>query len=118
MRSIGKSIACGLAGLALMNSATASSAAQGSPVEAQQPQNPWMSLSMMTPVAAKSLGAAGVAVQPPTEDPLPPPPDDRDRVGIGAIPIPVLAIWLGTIVAMIYIATRDDNDGLPTESPD
>ena len=77
-----------------------------------------MTLSMMTPVAAATLGAAGVAAQPPADapPPPPPPPEGGDGGGIGHIPIPVLAIWLGTIVAMIYIATHDDKDRL--ESPE
>jgi hypothetical protein len=77
-----------------------------------------MTLSMMTPVAATTLGGAGVAVQPPADapPPPPPPPEGDTEGGIGHIPIPVLAVWLGTIVAMIYIATHDDKDRF--ESPD
>jgi hypothetical protein len=72
-----------------------------------------MTLSMMTPVGATALGAAGVAAQAPPDSP---PPERRGRRGIGAIPIPVLTIWLATIIAMIYIATHDDKDRF--ESPD
>ena len=80
-----------------------------------QQSSPWLTLSMMTPVAATTLGAAGVAVQPPPDAPPPPPPPEGGG-GIGHIPIPVLAVWLGTIVAMVYIATHDDKDRF--ESPD
>ena len=75
---------------------------------------------MLTPVAATTLGAAGVAAQPPADAPPPPPPPSEGGGGggIGHIPIPVLAIWLGTIIAMVYIATHDDKDRLPTTSPD
>jgi hypothetical protein len=75
-----------------------------------------MALSMMTPVAATTLGSTGVAAQPPADAPPPPPPEDRGGGGIGHIPIPVVAIWLGTIVTMVYIATHDDKDRF--ESPD
>ena len=119
MRSIRKSVAWGVAGLSLMTSSAGLSAVQTFPVAAQQPQNPWMTLSMMTPVAATSLDAAGVTVQPPPEATAPlPPPDGRGRAGIEHMPIPVLAIWLGTIVAMIYIAAHDDKDRVQTKSPD
>jgi len=73
-----------------------------------------MTLSMMTPVGAATLTAAGLAAQPPDEGP--PPPESDRRGGIDHIPLPVLAIWLGTILTMIYIATHDDKDRF--ESPD
>jgi hypothetical protein len=72
-----------------------------------------MTLSMMTPVGATALGAAGVAAQPPG---MGPPPPNAGGGGIGHIPIPVLVIWLATIVTMIYIATHEDKDRF--ESPD
>jgi hypothetical protein len=72
-----------------------------------------MALSMMTPVGAAALGGAGVAAQPDA-----PPPEDRRGFAIQDMPIPVLAIWLGTIGAMIYIALHDHHHGLPTSSPD
>lgn len=117
MRRIGKSIASATAALAVMSSSMAG-AASAQPVQAtQQASNPWMTLSMMTPAGATALGAAGVAAQaPPDAPPPPPPPEGRDGRGIGHIPIPVLTIWLATIVAMIYIATHDDKDSF--ESPD
>jgi hypothetical protein len=34
------------------------------------------------------------------------------------LPLPVLAIALGTLAAMIYIALHDDDDPRPTVSPD
>jgi hypothetical protein len=37
-----------------------------------------------------------------TPPPYPPPP----AYGVGGVPTPVIAIWLATIAAMIYIATR------------
>lgn len=73
-----------------------------------------MTLSMMTPVGATTLGAAGVVAPPPGEGS--PPSETDGQGGIGHIPLPVAAIWLGTILTMIYIATHDDKDRF--ESPD
>jgi hypothetical protein len=108
--------ASAIAALALVTSTAVSAAPPPTQAAVQPVSNPWMKLSMMTPVAAATLGAAGVAVQPPADAPPPQPPEGRDGGGIGHIPIPVLAVWLGTIVAMIYIATHDDRDRF--ESPD
>ena len=114
MRHTGRSIASALAGLALMTSSVAGASGVQSVPTVQQASHPWMTLSMMTPVGATTLAAAGVAAEPSAEGP-PPPEGDRGG-GIGHIPLPVLAIWLGTIVAMVYIAIHDDKDRF--ESPD
>ncbi len=118
MTRTGRIIASALVVLGLATSSTAGAAAPPAQPAAQPALNPWLTLSVMTPVAATTLGAAGVAAQPSADapPPPPPPPEDGGGVGIGNIPIPVLAIWLGTIVAMVYIATHDDSDRL--ESPE
>jgi hypothetical protein len=109
-RVAGRMIAFASLALAVVTSSTAS-AASASPQQAavQQAQNPWMALSMMTPVGATALGSAGVAAQPG------PPSEDEDRP---RIPLPVIIIWLGTIAAMIYIATHNNHHPRPHASPD
>jgi hypothetical protein len=110
-------VASSIVALAIVTSSTANAAPLPPQTAVQTVSNPWMTLSMMTPVGAATLGAAGVAAQPPAEaPPPPPPPPEGGGGGIGHIPIPVLAIWRGTIVAMVYIATHEDKDHF--ESPD
>jgi hypothetical protein len=77
------------------------------PAPTAQTQNPWIALSMLTPVSASALGgSAAVAAQP--EGPPPPPPPDA---GPGFPPIPVIGIWLATIILAIYIVTKNDDPG-------
>jgi hypothetical protein len=112
-RAAGRMIAFASLALAVVTSSTAS-AAPASPQQlqaaVQQAQNPWMALSMMTPVGAATLGSAGVAAQP-----GPPPEDEDDN---RKIPLPVILIWLGTAAAMIYIATHNNHHPRPHASPD
>jgi hypothetical protein len=111
MRPIAKTVAGAVVALALMTSSTAV-LAQSSQVAPQQPQSPWMALSMMSPVGATALGSAGVAAQ------AEPGSERANGNGIENLPLPVLAIALATLVAMVYIALHDDKDPRPTESPD
>ena len=111
VRPIGRVIAFASLALALVTSSMANAAPAAPPqATVQQAQNPWVALSMMTPVGAATLGSAGVAAHPGT------PPEDEDR---RKIPLPVIVIWLGTIASMIYIATHNNHHPRPiTTSPD
>ena len=71
-----------------------------------------MALSMMTPAGVATLGTGGAAVQGELA------PNGANGNGIENLPLPVLAIALGTLAAMIYIALHDDDDPRPTVSPD
>lgn len=111
VRPVGRMIAFASLALALVTSSMSIAAPAASPrPAAQQVQNPWVALSMMTPVGAATLGSAGVAADPGT------PTEDEDR---RKIPLPVIVIWLGTIASMIYIATHNNHHPRPaTTSPD
>lgn len=110
MRTSFKNCALGAAAAALMLSSTAGVAASASPAPAPETQSAWMALSMLSPVGTSALGGAAVAAQPVP----PPPPAYYDRSdSIPPPPIPVLAVWLATLLVIIYIATRHDRHHVP-----
>jgi hypothetical protein len=76
---------------------------------APQAQASWMTLSMLSPAGATAFAGAAAAAQPVYP---PPPPRAYDR--LPPPPIPVILVVLATLLTMIYIATRDDNHGVPT----
>ena len=92
--------------VALLSSPTAAVGATSTAPQA--PQVSWQTLSMLSPTAAigfASAEQANPAAAPPLrESALPPPPNDG---ATGTPPLPVIGIWLATIVAAIYILTRD-----------
>jgi hypothetical protein len=90
-------------GTALLVSSTATIAASTPPAAAQTAQaapSAWMTLSMMN--ASGTVGLGDTAVQPGPPEGAPPP----DAYNYGGIPTPVIAFWVITVAAMIYIATR------------
>jgi hypothetical protein len=93
---------------ALLLSSTVSVAAPAPSPAPAQAQNSWVALSMLSPVGATALGGAAVAGQP---APPPPPSGYYDR--LPPPPIPVLIVWLATLLTMIYIATRNDHHSVP-----
>lgn len=98
-----RALTSAVAAIALVASSVAAAApAPPAPAPVQQPQNPWVTLSMLTPVSATRLGSAGVAAQ---GQPVYQSEDDRWRFP----PLPVIVIWLAVIAAAIWIATADDD---------
>jgi hypothetical protein len=71
----------------------------------QQAANPWVTLTMLTPVSASALGgAATTAAQPQPGGPYSAAPQ-----GIGHIPIAVLVGWLAMVALIIYLGTRHNH---------
>jgi hypothetical protein len=103
MRNILTKFALGSATAALLFTSSAGiSAAAPSPAAAPQVQDPWVALSMMSPVGATALsGTAAAAAQPVNA----PPAYDN----LASPPIPVILVWLATLGVVIYIATRHDH---------
>lgn len=88
---------------ALVFGSTAAAAASAPTATAQTAQgatSAWMALSMMN--ASGTVGLGDLAVQPGPPEGAPPP----NAYGYGGIPAPVIAFWVITVAAMIYIATR------------
>ena len=71
-------------------------------------QSSWMELSMLSPVGTAALGGAAVAAAQPAP---PPPPSAYGR--LAPPPLPVIAVWLATLLTMVYIATRNDHHEVP-----
>jgi hypothetical protein len=91
--------------IGLATSSIAGAETTSPPAPAPQAQSSWAALSMMSPVGATALGGAAVAAQP--VPPPPPPGYYQDR--LPPPPIPVLLVWLATLLVIIYIATRHDH---------
>ena len=90
--------------VALLSSPTAAVGATSTAPQA--PQVSWQTLSMLSPTAAIGFASAEQAnPAPPLRESAPPPLSDDGAMG--APPLPVIGIWLATIVTAIYILTRD-----------
>jgi hypothetical protein len=63
-----------------------------------------MTLAMLTPAGAATLGSGGAVV---AAQPDQGPPPDQNR--IQTPPIPVIAIWLLELAVIIYILSRHHN---------
>ena len=119
MTNIGSRFVTAMAAIAILGTSTASMAA-AAPAGPPQVRDPWLTLSMMTPVGASTLSQTAVAAAAQLEGPPPPPPEAYQRQGRDEfhVPLAVIAVWLADIALMIYIATRDDdNDQVPGVSP-
>jgi hypothetical protein len=92
---------------ALIFTSSAAIAQSSTPAAAPQAQSSWMALSMLSPVGAGALGGAAAVAQPAP----PPPPSAYGR--LAPPPLPVIAVWLATLLVMVYIATRNDDHGVP-----
>ena len=89
---------------ALLVSSTATVAASAPATSlpaAQSAPSAWMALSMMN--ASGTAGLGDLAVQPGPPEGAPPPDAYNNYAGI---PTPVIAFWVITVGAMVYIATR------------
>jgi hypothetical protein len=86
---------------ALLLSPAVTAAAPAPPASAQTAPSAWMALSMLNTNGTVGLGDAAVQPGPPPENA--PPPGDYN---VGGIPTPVIAFWVLTVAAMVYIATR------------
>jgi hypothetical protein len=109
MRTLPSGLVSAVVGAALLASATAgaSSPAPSSSQAAQTPPSAWMALSMLNTSGTVGLGDAAVQpASPPENAPAP------EGYNVGGIPTPVIAFWVLTVAAMIYIATRDSSGHL------
>lgn len=90
------------AALLVSSTATvAASAPAASLPAAQSAPSAWMALSMMN--ASGTAGLGDLAVQPGPPEGAPPP----DAYNYAGIPTPVIAFWVITVAAMVYISTRN-----------
>src|SRR5205085_8785084 len=97
MRRTLTNIASGAAAAALLFSSTAGIAAT-QPAAAPRVDSPWLALSMMSPAGAAALGdTAAVAGAQPM-----PPYQEQSSGGLPPPPIPVIAVWLATLLVIIY----------------
>lgn len=88
------------AGTALLLSPAATLAAPAPQAVAPSAPSAWMALSMLN--ASGSVGLGEVAVQPASSQNSPP----ADKYSVGGVPTPVVAFWVLTVAAMVYLATR------------
>ena len=91
---------------ALLFSSTATVAASAPSTATQTAQSApsaWMALSMMN--ASGAVGLGDPTVQPGPPESAPPP----DAYNYGGIPTAVIAFWVITVAAMVYIATRNSS---------
>ena len=100
MRQESRTAAAAMA-VAIVFSSTASAAGTSAPPTAPQAQTSWQALSILSPAAA--IGFAGAATQAVPDADTPPPPEGNAYTGV---PIPVIGIWLATLVAAVYILTK------------
>jgi len=84
---------------ALLLSPTVSVAAPAPAPSMQSAPSGWMALSMLNTNGTVGLGNAAV-------QPGPPPGGPPQDYNVGGIPTPVIAFWVLTVAAMVYIATR------------
>lgn len=99
MRQESRTAAAAVA-VAILFSSTAAAAASAPATTAQAPAS-WQALSMLSPAAA--IGFAGAATQAAPDTDAPPPVEGNAYTGV---PIPVIGIWLATLVAAVYILTK------------
>jgi hypothetical protein len=106
MRLVNARIASAAVAAAVVISSASPSLAASAPLSGQTlPAQPsaWMALSMLS--ANGAVGLAGAAAQPNTPADDAPPPLAHSTVQ--SPPVPVIAVWLATVAAAVYILTRD-----------
>ncbi len=122
MAGLGRMITAAVAGVAFSMGSIASAAAplpSASPTT-QAAQNPWATLSLLSPVGAAALTGSAAAAQP-----LPPPPGQypanqyppntyQYNGGVVAPPpVALLAVWAALLVAFIALVSQNHNHPVP-----
>ena len=100
MLTVRKIVASAAVAALITTGSSAAIAQTSAPARAttQQSTNPWVTLSMLTPVSASMLGSATTAAQPTN--------DQGQPQGIGGIPTEVLIGWLAMLILIIYLGTK------------
>jgi hypothetical protein len=115
MRGLSTGIVSAAVATALLATSTAGIAAPTPPPAPQLVQpapSAWLTLSMLNSSGAAALGEGIGQPAPPPDNPPPGEPYAADH-----IPVPVIAFWLITIAAMIYIATRHSRGHIEIRVP-
>lgn len=101
MLTVRKIVASAAVAALITTGSSAAIAQTSAPARAttQQSTNPWVTLSMLTPVSASTLGGAAATAAQPTND-------QGQPQGIGSIPIEVLIGWLAMLILIIYLGTK------------
>lgn len=113
MRSFGRHIASFFLSAALLVTPVVPAAAAPPAQASTAPSaDGWATLSMLTAGGMPALAGAAAAAAQPVDAPPP-----ARSYGIGPLPLPVIAVWLGVIALDIYLLTRNDHHHHVPNSP-
>lgn len=103
MLTVRKIVASAAIAALITTGSSAAIASTSAPPQAatQQAANPWVTLTMLTPVSASALGGAATTAA----QPNPPGP----QAGAGHVPIAVLIGWLAMLALIIYLGTKSNH---------
>lgn len=120
-----KAIAAVIVSVSLITSSTAAVGSTPLSARAAAP-NSWLTLSMLTPSGAASLGSTAVAAAQPATVTCPdgtvvangaPCPGPVVYTRPGFPPIPVIAVWLATLAVAIYVVSKSRSHATTPNSP-